>query len=117
MTIASKPHISFLWRIFLRLGSSSSCCEAFTTYCNIYIDTNVTSSLFKYTIVFTLYCLCQHNFFNSVVICYVHGTNVCYCHVYIHTPFPQCFSQLAIFSLTLGVTKKLFKKSNYLRQK
>ena len=26
MTIASKPHIPFLWRNFLRLGSSSSCC-------------------------------------------------------------------------------------------
>ena len=26
MTIASKPHIPFLWRIFLRFGSSSSCC-------------------------------------------------------------------------------------------
>ena len=26
MTIAFKPHILFLWRIFLRLGSSSSCC-------------------------------------------------------------------------------------------
>ena len=26
MTIASKPHIPFLWRIILRLGSSSSCC-------------------------------------------------------------------------------------------
>ena len=25
MTIASKPHIPFLWRIFLRLGSSSLC--------------------------------------------------------------------------------------------
>ena len=27
MTMASKLHIPFLWRIFLRLGSSSSCCE------------------------------------------------------------------------------------------
>ena len=26
MAIASKAHILFLWRIFLRLGSSSSCC-------------------------------------------------------------------------------------------
>ena len=26
MIIASKPHIPFLWRIFQRLGSSSSCC-------------------------------------------------------------------------------------------
>ena len=25
--LASKPHIPFLWRIFLRLGSTSSCCE------------------------------------------------------------------------------------------
>ena len=29
MTIASKPHIPFLWRIFLRLSSTSSCCLAF----------------------------------------------------------------------------------------
>ena len=28
MTIASKPHIPFLWGIFLRLDSSSSCCDA-----------------------------------------------------------------------------------------
>ena len=27
MTIVSKPHIPFLWRIFLRLGSSSPCCD------------------------------------------------------------------------------------------
>ena len=27
MTIASKPHIPFLWEIFLRLDSSSSSCE------------------------------------------------------------------------------------------
>ena len=27
MTIASKPHIPFLWGIFLRLDSSSSCCD------------------------------------------------------------------------------------------
>ena len=26
MAIASKPHIPFLWRIFLKLGSTSSCC-------------------------------------------------------------------------------------------
>ena len=30
MTIASKPHIPLLWRIFLRLGSSSSCCVPFS---------------------------------------------------------------------------------------
>ena len=29
MTIASKPHIPFLWGIFLRLDSSSSCCGRF----------------------------------------------------------------------------------------
>ena len=29
MTIASKPHIPFLWRIFLRLDSNSSCSESF----------------------------------------------------------------------------------------
>ena len=32
MTIASKPHIPFLWRLFLRLGSSSSCCVQKTLY-------------------------------------------------------------------------------------
>ena len=26
--LASKPHIPFLWGIFLRLGSTSSCCDA-----------------------------------------------------------------------------------------
>ena len=39
MTIASKPHILFLWRIFLRLGSSSSCCAG--SYQGIFFSISV----------------------------------------------------------------------------
>ena len=34
MELASKPHIPLVWRIFLWLGSTSSCCDYSTKWSN-----------------------------------------------------------------------------------
>ena len=78
LTIASNPHIPFLWSIFLRLGSSSSCCERFFFACRessknmfdvVILNANVIKHQMwqKFTQILNHYLKCERWFANFCI--------------------------------------------------